>query len=121
MSFHLSLPVKNLEKSRTFFVDILRAAVVQEDARGYINLELHGTQLTLHEKPTMTAASTDMHFGINLPVEEFEEIVALVQAKAADCIKVKPTVVDAGTSRERHKMFLQCPAGYLIEVKGVRA
>lgn len=118
-SFHLSLPVRNLAAMKDFYTRVMQAAVTHEDESGYINIDLGGAQVTLHEQAGMHAPSSDMHFGINLPVDEFIALAEHVRHTAADCIQVQPTIVDAGTSRERRKMFLRCPSGYLIEVKGV--
>lgn len=119
MSFHLSLPVRNLVESRDFYTRVLQAKVGSDAASGYINIDLDGMQLTLHERPDMQAPSKDIHFGMNLAVDAFDALAEHIQLTSADCIKVQPKMVDAGTPRERHKMFLQCPSGYLIELKGV--
>ncbi len=119
MNFHLSLPVKNLAESRDFYTRVLQAKVDNEVASGYINIVMGGAQLTLHERPEMQAPSKDIHFGMNLAVDAFVALAEHIQRTAADCIKVQPKLVDAGTAQERRKMFLQCPSGYLIELKGV--
>jgi len=33
-------------------------------------------------------------------------------------IVMPPTVTDAGTPRERRKMYVRCPSGHLVEIKG---
>lgn len=120
MSFHLSLPVRDLEESRKFYVEVLQAKITRDEP-AYVNFDLDGAQITLHERRNMTAPSPDMHFGMNLSVERFKELATHIEQVAAHCVKVKPTIVEAGTARERHKMFIRCPSGYSIEVKGVSA
>lgn len=120
MSFHLSLPVRDLEESRKFFVDVLRATVTRSES-AYVNFDLDGAQVTLHEKKDMPPPSAHMHYGVNLPVDEFLELARHIQETAAECISVQPRVVEAGTPRERHKMFLRCPSGYTLEIKGVQS
>lgn len=120
MSFHLSLPVIDLEESRKFYADVLQAKVTRNEP-AYVNFDLDGAQITLHERRNMTTPPADMHFGMNLGVERFKELAAHIERTAAHCVKVPPTVVEAGTPRERHKMFLRCPSGYSIEIKGVPA
>ncbi|HEX8172282.1 MAG TPA: VOC family protein [Thermoanaerobaculia bacterium] len=106
-SFHLSLPVPRIEESVDFFTSLLGATVTHRDAR-YVNLELCGVQLTL----TIGDAPppSELHFGVNLPLADFDALAARLQ--------IEPLVVDAGTPLERRKLYVRCPAGYRIEVKG---
>lgn len=117
-SFHLSLPVKSLDDSVTFFEDVLGGTVIHRDASGYVNVELFDTQLTLAETPHEIPELTGFHFGFNLDLAGFEAIAQRVAKLAPASIVMAPTTVDAGTPRERRKLFLRCPAGYLVEIKG---
>ena len=119
-SFHLSIPVKSIEASVDFFVRVLGAQVSHRDPSGYVNLELFGTQLTLKENPAVVTGWPDFHFGVNLELSDFERIAAAAQAAAPGSVVSRPTVVDAGTPLERKKLYLRCPAGHLIELKGYR-
>lgn len=120
MTFHLSVPVRNLDISRRFYVDVLKATVSHIDESGYLNLDLYGAQVTLHHQPSMPAPLASMHFGVNLPTGKFLELAENITRLASDAIAVPATVVDQGTDRERHKMFLRDPDGYQIELKGMR-
>jgi extradiol dioxygenase family protein len=76
-----------------------------------VNLDFYGTQITLQPGATF-APPPDFHFGVNLGVEEFDRL--------ARTIDTEVRVVDAGTPMERKKLYLRCPSGYVIEVKGYR-
>ncbi|MDX1454654.1 MAG: VOC family protein [Gammaproteobacteria bacterium] len=120
MSFHLSLPVRSLEETRTFFVTGLGATLEHEDPAGYINIDFHGAKLTFHERPDMAEPEATMHFGLNLAVDDFMALAARVESAMPEAIQVPARVVDAGTDRERHKLFVKSPEGYLIELKGMQ-
>ena len=120
MSFHFSMPVRSLSAAKAFFIEVLCATLEHEDPSGYINIDFHGAQLTLHELPDMSDASPDMHFGANLSVEAFKRLTRHIESVAPQAIRVPAKVVDAGTDRERHKLFVQSPEGYLIELKGMK-
>ena len=118
-TFHLSLPVPELRASVTFFSSVLAAEVTHVDASGYyVNLDLAGVQLTLTLARRPHEAPSELHFGINFNIPDFRSIEARVKTLAPDSIEQHAHVVDAGTPRERHKMYLRCPAGSRIEIKG---
>ncbi|MCB0356819.1 MAG: hypothetical protein KDD40_07415 [Bdellovibrionales bacterium] len=53
-----------------------------------------------------------------MSLKEFDDLSEKVMAKAPDRVYMKPKVVDGGTPMERKKMYLKCPTGYLVELKG---
>lgn len=118
-TFHLSIPVRSLDESVDFFVRVLSAKVEHRDPSGYVNLDFFGTQITLKQN-AQAAAGLDFHFGVNLDLEDFERLAAAAQTAAPRSVVSRPTVVDAGTSMERKKLYLRCPTGHLIELKGFR-
>lgn len=117
-SFHLSLAVPDVDRSVAFFTEILGGTVTHRDPSGYVNVDLHGTQLTL---AAGEASSGDgFHFGLNVDRPEFDAMAdRLLSSELANVVS-QPRVVDAGTPLERVKMYVRCPAGYLIELKGYR-
>jgi extradiol dioxygenase family protein len=118
-AFHLSLAVQSMEESIDFYVRVLNATVAHRDPSGYVNLELFGAQLTL-QPGAETVIPPDFHFGFNLAMDEFERLSDHILASGYD-VAVQPKVVDAGTPLERKKMYVRCPSGYLIELKGYRS
>lgn len=116
-AFHLSLGVRSLDASVDFYVRLLNATVAHRDPSGYVNLELFGAQLTL-QQAAETAIPADFHFGFNLTMDEFERLAEHILGSGYQDVPMTPKVVDAGTPLERKKMYLRCPSGYLIELKG---
>jgi extradiol dioxygenase family protein len=112
--FHLSIGVRSIEESVEFFTSMLDATVTHRDVSGYVNLDLYGTQITL-KKSERSPDLAEFHFGVNLEMRAFEAIaVRLLASGHADSIRV----VDANTPMERKKLYVRCPSGYLIELKG---
>lgn len=118
--FHLSLPVRSIEESVAFFEHALLATVSHRDPSGYVDLAVPGCSLTLHQNPAAVIDAPGLHFGINLGLDDFLQLAARLQADLPGAIVAPPKVRDAGTPRERHKMFLRCLSGYVIEIKGSR-
>jgi extradiol dioxygenase family protein len=119
-TFHLSLGVQSIEQSIDFYVRVLNATVAHRDPSGYVNLELFGAQITL-QPDTETVISPDFHFGFNLAMDEFERLANHILVSGYAGVAMQPKVVDAGTPLERKKMYVRCPSGYLIELKGYRS
>ena len=117
--FHLSLPVPHVEESVAFF-ELLGGVVMHRDPSGYVNVGLSGVQLTLQEG-TPVASDDAFHFGLNVARGELDEIAARLRASDLARIVSPLHVVDAGTPMERTKMYVRCPAGYRIELKGYGA
>jgi extradiol dioxygenase family protein len=116
--FHLSIGVNSLRESVDFFVHLLRAKITHEDPSGYVNLDFYGSQITLKEHPGIQPELPHFHFGANLALPEFEKLAAHILAHGEKFISMTPQVWDAGTPLERKKMYLKCPTGYVVELKG---
>ena len=114
---HLSLAVPDIERSVEFF-QLLGGAVTHRDPSGYVNLAVRGVQLTLASGNAATDA--ELHFGWNVTLAEFEAIAQRLLSSPHAQVIAPPRVVDAGTPLERTKMYVRCPAGYVIELKGYR-
>src|SRR5690606_36359670 len=109
---------RSLEESIAFFERALLATVAHRDSSGYVDLAVPGCSLTLHQNPGAVVDAPGMHFGINLELDAFLALADRLQHELPAAIIAPPRVRDAGTPRERHKMFLRCPSGYVIEIKG---
>ena len=53
---HLSLPVRDLESSQAFYVDVLGCGLGRERDR-FIDVWFFGMQVTLHEQPNQLLAA----------------------------------------------------------------
>lgn len=120
-TFHLSIGVRSIEESINFFVNVMNGRVVHRDPSGYVNIDLFGSQITLKPNAEIDPRLTDFHFGINLELDEFDRLAENILACARENVVMEPTVVDANSPLERRKMYLRCPTGYLIELKGYRS
>jgi extradiol dioxygenase family protein len=116
-SFHLSLNVGSLEESSAFFTELLGGTVSHKDPGGYVNIDLYGTQITL-TAGAVPQGLQGFHFGINLGIADFDAIAARIMESGYRDVLSAPQIVDANTPLERKKMYLRCPAGYRVELKG---
>jgi extradiol dioxygenase family protein len=119
-TFHLSIGVNSLEDSVNFFADILKASVSHRDPSGYVNIDLFGCQITLKQSLDGPPSQKDLHFGVNLGIDAFDQLAENILASGYRDIVMAPQIVDADTPLERKKMYVKCPTGYLIELKGYR-
>ena len=117
--FHLSIGVKSIDDSIKFFTEVLNGKITHKE-QAYVNLELFGHQITLKPNETISSDLPDFHFGFNMSLEEFDQISDKALSTSPEFIHMKPKVVDEGTPMERKKMYLKCPTGYLVELKGYR-
>jgi extradiol dioxygenase family protein len=115
---HLSLPVSDLAEARTFYVDRL-GCTPGRVRDGWFDVWFHGMQVTLHEAPGQVLspeAGGVRHFGVTLPVDEFDRVVGHLEAKGVHW--VTPVRTDhPGTPVEQRKAKLADPSGNVIELK----
>jgi extradiol dioxygenase family protein len=119
-AFHLSIGVRSIDASVEFFVRLLGATVLHRDPSGYVNLDFFGSQITLKHHPQIEPQLPDFHFGVNLSLEDFERLSRRLLETGREFVVRDPEIWDAGTPLERKKMYLRCPTGYLVELKGYR-
>ena len=119
-SFHLSIGVKSIEESVDFFTKILKAKVLHRDASGYVNIDFFGSQITLKQNADIVPQLPDFHFGVSLSFDEFDSLTRDILKNGRQFISMEPEVWDSGTELERKKMYLKCPTGYLVELKGYK-
>ena len=102
-----------------FYLDVLGAELTF--GGDYTTLDLYGTQITLRENSKINVDLPDFHFGINLPLDEFEKLKKKITNNHSNWIHTPTYTVEKGANMERQKLYLTCPSGYLIEIKGFRA
>ena len=116
--FHLAMYAKDLEETKTFYIDLLGASLAHEDEERWVNIEWFGHQLTFHEKPDMEIKEkNDFHWGFNVSRQEFETLANRVETTPELSFDMEPTWKGKGTDIERIKMYLKDPNGHLIEIK----
>jgi len=118
--FHLSLPVRDLEEARRFYVDTLGARTGRE-RDDWLDILVWGHQVTLQLRPGEVLprdAQGKRHFGVVLPWREWESEVARIRERGG--FVVEPQVLLAGTPDEQAKFYLRDPSDNVIEVKAYR-
>ncbi|MEO1035595.1 MAG: VOC family protein [Pseudomonadota bacterium] len=122
--FHLAIPVAELDGTRAFYCDVLGLGVGREDAH-WLDLDFFGHQVTLHvavgteSLPTNEVDGKDVpvrHFGIVLPVPEWQALADRLRSCAVDFL-IEPCVRFAGEPGEQHTMFVRDPSGNVLEFK----
>ena len=123
--FHLAFPVVDLERTRSFYVDVLGCAVGRE-AESWIDFDLMGHQISAHVRPeecvqTQTNAVDDdqvpvRHFGCVLDMPSWRSLRRRLEAHQVDFI-IPPKIRFVGEVGEQATMFLRDPSGNAIEFK----
>ena len=118
---HLSLPVRDLDDARRFYVDLLgcEAGRVRD---GWIDVWFFGMQVTLQEQPDQVLADDRRgvrHFGVTLPAAELDGLLARLDGAPVRWLQER-TVEHAGTPREQTKAKVLDPSGNAIELKSYR-
>ncbi len=115
---HLSLPVRDLEATRSFYVDLLVCPPGRPVAAG-IDVWFYGLQLTLQLQPDHVLPDADQgarHFGVTLERAALVELVARLEG--SDVSWVRPLTHDTlGTLRGKTSATIADPSGNLIELK----
>ncbi len=115
---HISMPVRDLEESRHFYVDVLGCEPGRVMDRSF-DVFFFGCQVTLHERPAEVLAPEQQgvrHFGVTLSDERWRELVDRLRAEGT--VFLRPPATDyADTPREQHKAMVADPSGNAIELK----
>jgi uncharacterized protein len=117
---HLSIPVRDLEEAREFYVSALgcHSARVRE---GFVDVWFYGLQLTLQNRPEEAGldASSTRHFGVTLARGEFETMVGRLEGHDVRWL-VPVSTDDEGLATEQTKAKVADPSGNVIELKTYR-
>src|SRR3954452_1917630 len=95
---HLSLPVRDLEASRAFYVDMLGCAAGQKGDFG-MDVWFYGLQLTLQVQPSHVFPVEEQgcrHFGVTLARADLDEL--LERLERCPVRWVSPVSTDTGGS-----------------------
>jgi len=119
--FHLAIPVKDLTKTKHFYLDTLNAKVGRENDE-WLDIMLWGHQITLHKRPDEVLGKDEQgkrHFGVVLPWSEWEDLSAQFKGRKVNFLS-EPKILKQGCHDEQAKMFFQDPSNNIIEVKAYR-
>jgi uncharacterized protein len=122
--FHLAFPVHNLDEARKFYGGILEC----EEGRSsehWIDFNFFGHQIVTHlaensgvvHRNEVDADHVPVpHFGIVLPMNEFNSFADKLKSKGVEFI-IEPKIRFAGEVGEQATMFFLDPSGNALEFK----
>lgn len=123
--FHLAFPIRDIESTRRFYVELLGCAVGREAER-WIDFDFYGHQISAHvverpesHVPTNPVDGKDVpvrHFGAVLPMGEWERLRDRLQAADVEFL-IAPYVRFRGEVGEQATMFVLDPSGNGLEFK----
>lgn len=118
---HLSLPVRDVEEARDFYVRALGCQPARQ-RDDFVDVWFFGLQLTLHDRPdeaTGLVPGSSRHFGVTLGRDEFDQLVEHLEGSGVQWVAPVATD-DAGLRTEQTKAKIVDPSGNVIEVKTYR-
>ena len=123
--FHLAFPVHDLAAARRFYGESLGCPEGRSSAE-WVDFNFYGHQIVAHLAPDEAGASSRnavdghgvpvRHFGIVLPMPEWDALAARLQAAGTSFI-IEPYTRFKGEPGEQSTMFFLDPSGNAIEVK----
>lgn len=126
--FHLAFPIRDLEETRRFYVDLV-GCMVGREAEKWIDFDFFGHQISAHVKPDeCDLAKTNEVDGDNVPVRHFGavlpwdkwEALAEVFREAGVAFLIGPRVRFEGEPGEQGTFFVRDPSGNGLEFKSFR-
>ena len=128
--FHLAIPVKDLIVTRTFYREVLECKEGRS-AEKWVDFDLFGHQLVLHEKSDMASkdrrSSNEVdghdvpvpHFGVVLDWENWIKLSERLKAQNIKFI-IDPYIRFEGEVGEQATMFFLDPEGNALEFKAFK-
>jgi len=126
--FHLAFPVKELEKTLTFYRDVLGCKTGRSSDR-WIDFDFWGHQVVAHLSPEDAGRSASnevdghavpaKHFGVILEWEAFQKLADQLKEHQVEFV-IEPYIRFKGEAGEQATMFLLDPSGNALEFKAFR-
>ncbi|MGH8298327.1 MAG: VOC family protein [Steroidobacteraceae bacterium] len=123
--FHLAFPVHDLTAARAFYGETLGCAEGRSSAE-WVDFNFYGHQIVAHLAPQATGPAQRNtvdghgvpvhHFGIVLPMPEWEALASRLQAKSVRFL-IDPYIRFQGQPGEQATMFFLDPSGNALEIK----
>jgi extradiol dioxygenase family protein len=126
--FHIAFPVDDLARARAFYGTTLGCPEGRSSDQ-WIDFDLFGHQIVAHLKPAgspgVDAAHRNHvdghavpipHFGVVLPMEQWEAFAARLKAAGVH-FEMEPQIRFKGEPGEQATMFFLDPAGNALEFK----
>ena len=129
-TFHLAIPVGDLDKAIEFYCNVLECKKGNSEANppnSWCDIDFWGNELTLHASTSTQNSEShkvDMgvvlvpHFGVHLSKREFQSLKGKLLHKRKNVEFVdKPYVRFKGDVLEQETMFIKDPSGNVLEIK----
>ena len=126
--FHLAFPVSDLEKTLTFYRDLLGCKTGRMSDK-WIDFDFWGHQVVAHLSPEDAGKSASnevdghavpaKHFGVILSWEEFEALAERLKSAGQEFV-IEPYIRFQGHPGEQATMFFLDPSGNALEFKAFR-
>ena len=118
---HLSIPVRDVEEAREFYVHTLGCQAARARA-GFTDIWFFGMQVTLQDRQHEVASATtegSRHFGVTLGRDEFDATIARLVSSGVEWL-VPVSTDNEGQPTEQTKAKIADPSGNVIEFKTYR-
>lgn len=125
--FHLAIPVKELQETRTFYNTILNCEEGRSSER-WVDLDFFGHQLVLHiadnggEMDSNPVDGHDVpvpHFGVVLTMDVWNELAERLKKQGVSFM-IDPYIRFKGEVGEQATMFFKDPSGNALEFKAFK-
>jgi len=126
--FHLAIPVRDLEKSRIFYREVL-ACPEGRSADSWVDFDFFGHQLVIHRLAHLTQENQSNpvdghevpvpHFGVVLAWQAFQDLADRLKSKQVEFV-IEPYVRFEGEIGEQATMFFNDPSGNALEFKAFK-
>ena len=123
--FHLAFPVNDIAEARRFYGELL-GCPEGRSSEDWVDFNFYGHQIVAHLAPDEcgTAGTNAVdghgvpvrHFGIVLPMAEWEAMAARLRAQGTRFV-IEPYIRFKGEPGEQATMFFLDPSGNALEVK----
>ncbi|MEB3283018.1 MAG: VOC family protein [Lyngbya sp.] len=123
--FHLAFPVFDLEKTRSFYKDLL-GCTEGRSCDIWVDFDFFGHQITAHlhstEEGIISTNPVDgenvpiRHFGAILEWEEWHKLAERLQKAEVEFL-IKPQIRFQGKVGEQATLFIKDPSGNVLEFK----
>ena len=124
--FHLSIPVNDLARAKTFYIDVLGCKIGRE-TEGRFDINFFGHHIVAHFSPSDSELALGTipsdgdtaplrHFGVILPLDAWREMERkLLESNVQFVLSPRHSFI--GTLAEQHIMMLADGCGNVIEFK----
>lgn len=123
--FHLAFPVHDLALARRFYGETL-GCPEGRSADDWVDFNFYGHQIVAHLSPSEVGTAQRnavdgkavpvRHFGIVLPMAEWDALAARLQAQGMKFV-IEPSLRFKGQPGEQATMFFLDPSGNALEIK----